>query len=232
MSIRSIASLAACASVTALTAIAACSDSHPTSPADSSNANAMVRLANATDAPLDLRQGNAVVDGGGNLAFAAISSCTRVSAASPQLTVTNAGKSSNLAGFDPSFDAGASYTLVAFPGGGSATSFAMLLNAFHPAGGAAGFRILDATGNEAFDTYVTTPGAALLTRTTSNTAAGTASAFVNVAAGTRQIRVTTAGSQHVVLDAGSNRLNAGTSYTIVVAPGPQSALRAFLVTAC
>ena len=229
MSIRCIASLAACATVTAF---AACSDPHPTTPSDSSSANATVRLANATDAPLDLRQGNSVVDGGGNLAFAAVSSCTRVSAASPQLTVTNAGRSSNLAGFDPSFDAGNSYTLVAFPGGGSATSFAMLLNAYRPAGGAAGFRILDATGNQAFDTYVTTPGAALLTRTTSNTAAGTASAFVSVAAGTRQIRVTTAGSQHVVLDAGSNRLNAGTNYTIVVAPGPQSALRAFLVTAC
>jgi hypothetical protein len=228
MSIRCIASLAACATVTAL---AACSDSHPTSPADSSNANATVRLANATDAPLDLRQGNSVVDGGSNLAFAAISSCTKVSAASPQLTVTNAGKSSNLAGFDPSFDAGNSYTLVAFPGGGSATSFAMLLNAFRPAGGTAGFRILNATGNAAFDTYVTTPGAALLARTTSNTAAGTASGFVNVAAGTRQIRVTTAGSQHVVLDAGSNRFNAGTNYTIVVAPG-QSALRGFMVTAC
>jgi hypothetical protein len=230
MSIRCIASLAACAAVTAF---AACSDSHSTSPGDSSTANATVRLANATDAPLDLRQDNAVVDGGGNLAFAAISSCTKVSAASPQLTVTNAGKSSNLAGFDPSFDAGSSYTLVAFPGGGSATSFAMLLNAFRPSGGAAGFRILNATGNATFDTYVTAPGAALSTRTTSNTAPGTASAFVNVIAGTRQIRVTTAGSQHVVLDGGSNRLNAGTNYTIVVAPGgAQSTLRAFLVTAC
>jgi len=233
MSIRRIAPVAALSVVIAVTA---CSDPKSTSPADRSNANATVRLANATDSRLDFRQGNAVVDGGGNLAFSAMSSCTSVSAAGPQLTVTSAGKSGNLAGFDPSFDAGNSYTVVAFPGGGSATSFAMLLNAFRPAGGSAGFRILNATSDPAaIDAYVTNPGTALTaltTRTTANTSAGTASAFVNVTAGTRQIRITTTGTHTVVLDAGSsNRLNAGTNYTIVVAPG-QAGLRSFLVAAC
>jgi len=228
MSIRRIA-FALC---TTLPVVAACSDLHSTSPGDTSRANATVQLANATDAPLDFRQDNSVVDGGGNLAFSAISSCTKVSASSPRLTVTNAGKSGNLAGFDPSFDAGNSYTLVAFPGGGSATSFAMLLNAFRPGTGGAGFRILNATSDPtALDTYVTNSGAALTTRTTSNTSAGTASAFVTVAAGTRQIRVTTAGTHTVVFDAGSVRLNSGTNYTIVVAPGTGS-LRAFIVAAC
>jgi hypothetical protein len=232
MSIRSIVSLAVCAT---LPVVAACSDSHSTSPADTASANATVRLANATDVALDLRQGNSVVDGGGNIRFGATSSCTQVSADSPQLTVTNAGKSGNLPGFDPSLDAGNSYTLVAFPGGGSATSFAMLLNAYRPANGAAGFRVLNATSEPtAFDAFVTNPGAALSTRTTTNTSAGTASAFVSVTAGMRQIRVTPAGSHNVVLDAGANRLNAGASYTIVVAPAAsgQSALRAFLVAGC
>ncbi len=73
-----------------------------------------------------------------------------------------------------------------------------------------------------------------MTRTTANTAPGTASAFVGVAAGMRQIRLTPAGSHTVVLDAGANRLNAGTSYTIIVAPAAagKSTLRAILVSAC
>ncbi len=231
MSIRSIVSLAVCATLP----VAACSEPHATAPRESGKANATVRLANATDAALDLRQRSSVVDGGSNLSFGATSPCTAVSAAAPQLSVTNTGKTSNLAGFDPSLDAGNSYTLVAFPGGGSATSFAFLLDAFRPAGGSAGFRVLNATsGSAALDAYVTSPGAALAARTTANTAAGTASALVNVAAGTRQIRITTTGTHTVVIDAGSNRLNAGTNSTLVIAPAAsgQTALRAFLVTAC
>jgi hypothetical protein len=232
MSIRSIVSLAVCAT---LPALGACSDSHSTSPADTSNADATVRLVNATDAALDFRQGNSVVDGGDNLAFGTGTPCTKVSAPDPQLTVTPAGIKSNLAGFDPSFDPGRSYTIVAFPGGGSATSFAMLLNAFQPTSSTAGFRVLNATRDPtALDAFVTNPGAALLTRTTGNTVAGTASAFVGVAAGMRQIRLTPAGSHTVVFDAGAIRLNAGTSYTIIVAPAAagKSALRAILVSGC
>ena len=232
MSIRSIVSPAVCAT---LAVLAACSDPHSTSPADSSNADATVRLVNATDAALDLRQGSSVVDGGDNLPFGTGTPCTKVSAPDPQLAVTPAGNKSNLAGFDPSFDPGRSYTIVAFPGGGSATSFAMLLNAFQPTSSTAGFRVLNATSDPAaLDAFVTNPGAALSTRTTSNTAPGTASAFVGVAAGMRQIRLTPAGSHTVVLDAGANRLNAGTSYTIIVAPAAPgtSALRAILVSAC
>ena len=58
------------------------------------------------------------------------------------------GTMDNLAGSAPPLDGGKSYTLVAFPGGGGpGASFAALLNAFRPAGGAAGFRILNATSD-------------------------------------------------------------------------------------
>jgi hypothetical protein len=232
MSIRCIALLGVCAT---LSAVASCSDSHSTSPGDTTKVDATVRLANATDAALDFKENGSVVDGGGNLAFGAGTPCTNVNAADPQLTVTVAGGKSNLAGFDPSLDAGNSYTIVAFPGGGSATSFAFLLNAFRPPVGTAGFRVLNTTSDPtALDAFVTNPGAALATRTTSNTVAGTASAFVGVAAGMRQIRLTPAGSHTVVLDAGSSRLNAGASYTIIVAPAApgKSGLRAILASAC
>jgi len=228
MSIRSIFPLVV------LATFPACSDPRNTSPADSTTAEATVRLANATDAALDLRQGSSVVDGGSNLSFGGTTPCTKVTASAPALTVTNAGKTSNLAGFDPSLDAGRSYTLVAFPGGGSATSFAFLLDAFRPSGSAAGFRVLNANSEGTFDSYVTTPGAALTTPTTSRTEAGTASALVAVPAGTRQIRITPVGSHTVLIDAGLNRLNAGTNNTLVIAPpaSGKTALRAFLVTAC
>jgi hypothetical protein len=217
-----------------LAALPACSDSHSTSPQDSTNP-ATVRLANATDAALDLRQGDSVVDGGGSLAFGKQTPCTRVSASAPDLIVAKAGTTDNLPGFSLILDPGHSYTIVAFPGGGSATSFAMLLNAFRPAGGAAGFRLLNATGGgDAMDAFVTPPGGSMNSRTTSQTEPGTASALVNVAAANRQIRVTTSGTHTVLLDAGSRSLSAGTNYTLIVAPASSEsgALRGFLVAGC
>ncbi len=170
-----------------LVVLPACSDPHSTSPIDSTNGQATVRLVNATDAALDFWQGAAVVNGGSNLAFGGVSTCTKVSPAPPEVTVTMTGTMDNLAGSAPPLDGGKSYTLVAFPGGGGpAASFAALLNAFRPAGGAAGFRILNATSDgPAFDAFVTSVGASLASPTTSNTATGTASAFVNVSAGAR-----------------------------------------------
>ena len=50
---------------------------------DAATVNATVRLANATDAALDLRQGTTVASGGSNLAFGGVSSCTSVTAATP-----------------------------------------------------------------------------------------------------------------------------------------------------
>lgn len=227
MSIRSILPLVGVAILPSCT-------SRTTSPADSATGNATVRFANASDASLDFRKDDAVVSGGGGLGFGAMSPCTTVSPASPALVVAKAGTTVNLAGFDPSFDAGKSYTVVAFPGGGTATSFAMLLNAFAPANGAAGFRVFNATsGSTAFDAFVTSPNAPLATPTTSQTSAGRASALVNATAGTRQIRVTATGSRTVLLDAGSRALGARTNYTLVVAPSANgSALRAFLVAGC
>ena len=216
-----------------LAALPACSDSHPTSPQDSTNP-ATVRLANATDAALDLRQADSVVDGGGSLAFGKQTPCTRVSAATPDLIVAKAGTTQNLPGFSLILDPGHSYTIVAFPGGGSATSFAMLLNAFRPAGGSAGFRLLNATDGNAMDVFVTPPGASMNTPATSKTQPGTASPLVNVPAAIRQIRVTSSGTHTVLLDAGSRSLSAGTNYTLIVAPpsGETGPVRGFLVAGC
>ncbi len=217
--------------------LASCSDGHPTSPADSSNSNATVRLANATDAALDFRLGDSVVNGGSNLAFGRMSPCTRVSAPTPDLAVVKAGTTTNLPGFSFPLDGGSSYTAVAFPGDGSGTSFAMLLNAFRPQAGSAGFRLLNATSDTVvMDAFVTAPNGPLSQPTTKNTDPGTASALVNVPAVNRQIRVTSSGTHTVLLDAGTKSFSPGVNYTLVIAPpspgGSSSALRAFFASGC
>src|SRR5262249_25038149 len=147
--------------------------------------NATVRLANATDVALDLRQGTGVVAGGSNLAFGGISSCTSVTAASPGLAVALTGTTANISGFAPTLIAGNSYTFIAFPSGGS-TTFATLVNTFNPAVNQAGFRVFNATGGAtALDAFVlaTIPVPLAGTPTISGAASGTATAFVNVPAG-------------------------------------------------
>jgi hypothetical protein len=201
---------------------------------DAATVNATVRLANATDAALDLRQGTSVVSGGSNLAFGASSSCTSVTAASPGLAVALAGTTTGLAGFAPTLVAGNSYTFVAFPGTG-ATSFVTLVNTFTPTTGQAGFRVFNATGGAiGLDAFVTALAAPLGTATVSNAVTGTASAFVSVPAGAQQIRLTTTALTVVLLDLGSQTLAAGTNYTLVIAPpaSGSATLRAFLVPGC
>ena len=84
---------------------------------DAATVNATIRLANATDVALDLRQGTSVASGGSNLAFGGVSSCTSVTAASPSLAVALTGTTTNLAAFAPTLVAGNSYTFVAFGSG-------------------------------------------------------------------------------------------------------------------
>ena len=202
---------------------------------DAATVNATVRLANATDVALDLRQGTGVVAGGSNLAFGGISSCTSVTAASPGLAVALTGTTANISGFAPTLIAGNSYTFIAFPSGGS-TTFATLVNTFNPAVNQAGFRVFNATGGAtALDAFVlaTIPVPLAGTPTISGAASGTATAFVNVPAGSQNIVLTLTTVPTSVLTLSAQALTAGTNYTLVIAP-PLSGttLRAFLVAGC
>jgi len=202
---------------------------------DAATVNATVRLANATDVALDLRQGTGVVAGGSNLAFGGISSCTSVTAASPGLAVALTGTTANISAFQPTLIAGNSYTFIAFPSGGS-TTFATLVNTFNPAVNQAGFRVFNATGGAtALDAFVlaTIPVPLAGTPTISGAASGTATAFVNVPAGSQNIVLTLTTVPTSVLTLSAQALTAGTNYTLVIAP-PLSGttLRAFLVAGC
>jgi hypothetical protein len=203
---------------------------------DAATVNANVRLANAMDVALDLRQGSSVASGGSNLAFGGISSCTSVTAATPGLGIALTGTTTNLSGFAPTLVAGNSYTFVAY-GTSASPSFATLNNTFTPTSGQAGFRVLNATGGAtAIDAFVTTPAAVLAApATVSGAVSGTATAFVSVPAGSEQIRLTSTGLlTPVLLDVGSQTLTAGTNYTLVIAPPASglTTLRAFLVPGC
>lgn len=202
---------------------------------DAATVNANVRLANATDAGLDFLKGATVLTGGSNITFGKTSSCSSVTAATPNLVVANTGTTTALPGFTPTLIAGNSYTVVAFLGGGTTTNFATLVNTFTPTAGQAGLRVFNVSGGATgLDAFVTTLGGPLTTATVSNAVSGTASAFVSVPAGSQQIRLTTTGLLTVLLDVGSQTLAAGTNYTLIVAPPANgtTTLRAFLVPAC
>jgi len=199
---------------------------------DAATVNANVRLANATDAGLDLLQGTTVL--GSNVAFGAASSCSSVNAATPNLVVANTGTTTALPGLTTSFTAGNSYTIIAYPGA-SATTFVTLQNTFTPTAGQAGFRVLNTTATP-YDVFVTALNAVLAAPpTVANATQGTASAFVSVPAGSEQIRVLGLNTlTPVVLDVGSQTITAGTNYTLVIAPPAQgqTVIRAFLVPGC
>jgi len=195
--------------------------------------NATVRLANATDNPLNFLQNATALSGGSNIAFGTSSACSSVNATTPALTITQPPSTTPLAGFAPTFTAGNSFTVVAYPSA-SGVQFSTLSNTFTAASGQAGLRVLNGTGGATgLDVFVTAPGAPLGTATFANVASGASSAFSSVATSS-QIRVTATGSTTVLLDLGTQTLPAVQNTTIVLAPpaSGSTTIRGFLVPGC
>ncbi len=202
---------------------------------DGTLTNAKIRLANATATPLNLLQNGTALTGASSIAFGASSSCSSVNAATPLLSVTQAGSTTALTGFAPALTAGNSFNFVAYPNAAGAVQFATLSNTYTPTAGQAGLRVFNATSSAAgYDVFVTAAGAALGTATTSNTLAGASSSFVSVPAGASQVRVTGTGSTTVLLDAGAQTFTAGQNATLIIAPPAVGTTvpRAFLVSGC
>lgn len=120
-----------------------------------------------------------------------------------QLSV--AGSSTNVIDLIPTFAADTAYTFVAFGAVGSAAG--LVLNdtlTVDPGAGLFALRVINAASNNAgIDIYVTSPGEDLNTVSPSiaGVAYGTNSAFANLPAGNRQVRVTAANSKQVIYDA-------------------------------
>jgi hypothetical protein len=197
--------------------------------------NATVRLVNATGTALNLLQSGTALSGGSNIAFGASSACSSVNATTPALTVTQAGSSTALPGFAPTFTVGNSFTVVAFPNATGGVQFATLANAFTPTAGQAGLRVFNATtATTGYDMFLTAVGAILGTPTVSNVLAGAGSSFISVPVGASQIRLTSTGSTTVLLDVGSQTFTAGQTMTLVIAPPAAGTTtpRAFLIPNC
>jgi len=190
---------------------------------------------NATNTALNFLQGGTALTNGSNIAFGTSSGCSSVNAATPALTVTQAGSSTALTGFSPTLTAGASYTVVAYPTATGGVQFATLNNTFTPTTGQAGLRVFNATTlSTGLDLFVTASGGALTTPTVTNTLAGGTSAFVSVPAGSSQLRLTNTGGTVVLLDLGTQTLMAGQNATLIIAPPATGSItpRAFLIAGC
>ena len=199
--------------------------------------NATVQFINATAVSLDVAQGGTVATGNGALSYGTTSLCITTDATNSNLTVRQTGTSIPLTGFTPAFQPGGNYSVIAYPGAAGAIQFGTVSNAFTPATGQAGLRVVNvgAVGSN-YDVYVTAPGAPLGTSSANNIGVGTGSSYFNVSAtGPQHIAVTNAGSQQVVLDFGSsNTFTAGKLSTLVItAPAPgSSSPRGFIIGGC
>jgi len=122
-----------------------------------------------------------------------------------EVRISVAGSSTNVIDLIPTFTADNAYTFVAF--GAVASAAGLVLNdtlTVDPGAGMFALRVINGASNNAgVDVYVTSPGEDL--NTVSPSIAGVAyangSAFVNLPAGNRQVRVTAANSKQVIYDA-------------------------------
>jgi hypothetical protein len=197
--------------------------------------NSNIRLANATDATLNLLQNGAPLAGSSNIAFGASSACNSVNAATPALAITEGASATPLSGFSPTLVAGHPFTFIAFPGTGGAVQIASIEQPL-PVAGQAQLGVFNATGFlTPLDVYVTAPAAPLGTPTVSNVGAGSASAsFVTVPVGLVEIRVAASGSSTALIDLAAQTFVSGQNTTLVIAPSAANTtgLRAFLVPGC
>ncbi|HEV7992138.1 MAG TPA: DUF4397 domain-containing protein [Gemmatimonadaceae bacterium] len=216
--------------------LAACDSDNSTGIGDTSN-KATVQFINASNTSLDVATNGAVATGNGALNYSTAGSCMSVDASNSGLAVRTTGTSTALAGFTPAFTAGGNYTVIAYPGTAGATQFVTLSNAFTPATGQAGLRVVNVgLAGSNYDVYVAAPGAALGTANANNLGVGTGSSYFNVSATSAQhIAVTNAGTQTVLLDFGnSNTFTAGKRTTLVISTLPTNTTQpsGFFVTGC
>jgi hypothetical protein len=208
-----------------LAIVAACSDD------DDDDNNSLVRVVNASNTAIDVASGTTIGTDNSNIGFGAGSTCLTTNSVDPDLNVTPAGTTNAYSSFALDLHAGQHYVTVAYPGFSGATAFSDIATGATPAVGQAGLRVFNAAaGSATYDVYVTAPGTAAL-GTAGATGIGfrTASGYISVPPGTSQVRLTNAGTQTVLINAGSLAFTAGQNAVLVIAaPGPgTTALRTF-----
>lgn len=229
--------------------LVACDDDDDTTGTNNNNQTAQVRVVNASSASggTDVYIGNATAAATSNVAAGTMGgSCFAVPAGNQTLNFrANGGGTTNLATTSAfNFQAGQQYTVVLTGNGttaGSRSATVLSDNGVTSATtGNNGLRFFNATGS-AMDVYVTAPGGALGTASTSGLGNNTASSggtlgggFSSFATGNTQIRTFTAGSATTGTPAVNFTLPAltGNRMGTVVLTGGTGATQAFVSTPC
>lgn len=195
---------------------------------------ARVRFVNVTGGLLSFAQNGTVGTGMNNLAFGSATSCTEINTATPSLSVVANGVSTSLSGLTSNLTSNGTYTIIAYPGTGGNTAYAILPTSYSSATGQAGLRVFNATTTP-FDVYTAASGGAFTTASATGIASGTSSNFFDVAAGTGgQIRFNNAGTTTSALTLSNQTFTAGQNSILVIAPPATgtTTYRTFLVTGC
>jgi hypothetical protein len=222
-------------------AVAACSDDDNDNPTGTGTANTTVRFVNATTGgtALDFAQNGTVGTGNGNVALGNSSSCMRVNNANPQLAVRTAGSTTSLTGFNPTFAANGTYTVLV-SGTTAAPVYTTLNDEFTtPTTGNAAVRIINATSSATtgagnWDIYVN-PTATLGTPNATAVGRNSASSYLTVpAAQTNTIRLTNAGSTTTLQNITVPSITSGNVTSVVVtdATTGSTTLQTFPLAAC
>jgi hypothetical protein len=184
---------------------------------------ARVRVVHASpDAPaVDvLVDGTAVLEGVG---FGAASSYLPLEAGDRRLQVRAAGTSTVVIDDQPALDDGASYTVIASGLVADISALVLRDDPTAPPAGRARLRVVHgAPSAPAVDVYVTAPGADLAGATPALTGVEfrDASSYLEVPAGSYQVRVTVAGTTQVAIDTGTLALAAGQVRTAIAIDAP------------
>jgi hypothetical protein len=209
--------------------LAGCNDDDSTTGVNTSTAT--VRFINATNTTIDVSNAGTVATGNGNLAFGASSTCMKVNTTGTGLTFSQAGTTTPIPGFTPSFNTNGNFTVVAIPTS-TGTQFLTLDNSgFTATAGQAGLRVVNAASGTG---SIVALGGGTVLGTGTGVPFGTGGSFISVAAGSQAITFNTGTGTATVANAGTLNLTAGQNYTLVVAPAAagSTALRTFLVTGC
>jgi hypothetical protein len=133
------------------------------------------------------------------------------------------GQNEELIAVEAPLTAGAAYTVVVAGGDAGIVPIILTDDPSAPPAGQAKLRVMHAAPTaDAVDIYLTAPGGDLTgaTPTFSGVSFGGASSYATVPVGAYQVRVTTAGTQDVLVDSGALQLDQGEIQTAVAIESP------------
>ena len=219
----------------ALASLAACDSGTLTLGLAGSTNDAVLRIINTTNGPVDLTTNGVANGGSGHVVARTSSGCIRIDPATTTVGMRVPGATVDIAGFTPTFVAGGRYTAVAFTSDDTTTHALTLSDDFSPTNGFAALRVVHVAPTlGTLDVYVTAPGAPLTVPSTASVGFGGNTGYFDANPGGNQVRFTVATTPTLVLDAGTITLTSGllTNFVLAQPGGPGGAAMTMLAPAC